>query len=325
MSSKITAVLVGVAIATSECLFAETKTAPEGASFVPSSTPGNISESFMIKWRAAEKDIEILLVGDSLTGNTGGSGDNPAASQSLPGFGHLHWGYLLWDGICANKPVCDRFDSERDGVVVFKTTGDWSLQSAGKFNNPSISGEHSRATDGTWMSDSPDAKIEFAFDADAYEKLNISGGRHPDGAECLVKVAEGDGKLLASIDKETWAEADNYGFAQQQNSENSVTVSGIALHQRHRRLWLKVADNTVKGVLNIAFERNPAANAPDRYTYFWGTEKWKGLSIFVANPGRGGRNIDLLNHNVTDIYDRNPDLVIFGCAVYSGRVAVNQS
>lgn len=279
---------------------------------IQANDPGEerLPEAFLDLWRARDRDIEILLVGDSLTGNTGGSGENPDAAHSPPGFNHLHWGYLLWDKICDNKPICDRFDSQRDGRPVFDTTGTWAHHSAGKFNEPGHAGEHSRGTDGTWMSSSPNAAVSFVFDADTHEKLNIVEGRHPDGARVRIRVAEGDGRLLASLDKRAWAEANGFAFSQQQVSEQSITITGIALHQRHRRVWMKVADETVSGPLHISFERDPADADPDAYLYFWGTERWSGNSVFVTNLGRGGRRIELLNRNITDIYDRHPNLVI---------------
>ena len=281
---------------------------------------GCLPELFMQKWRTGEKDIEILLVGDSITANTKGGADNPDKAHSPPGFTRLFWGYLLWSDICTNKAVCDRIDSKRSGVDVFSKTGEWNYQTGGKFDVPQLSAEGAAGLDGTWMSDSPNAEITFQFDSGAYKKLTIVGGQHPDGADCRINITEGNGKLLASLDKENWVEANNFSFSQEGKSAQSTLYTGIALHQRHRRVWMKVANPASSDVLNVAVKRIPRANPPDdRFMYFWGTERWNKTSVFLTNLGRGGRHIYLLNYNVTDIYDRNPDLVIVQMPVMNER------
>lgn len=273
---------------------------------------GSLPPLFKTKWDDQTTDLEIVVVGDSIPGNEGGATANTDAAHLPPSMRNANWVYGLWNEIVSNKPICDRIDSERDSSDVFTKTGSWAEidgSGASKLNTTptSDSGEYSIFAT-TYESNDLTAKVEFEFVADTYEKINIVHGLHPDGAEAKVIIAEGNGKMLASVDKATWIEANDFAVSQLRYTEDNFITTGYAYHERHRRIWLKKVDG-VTGTLNISFERTDSDSS--KYMYFWGTEKWSGLTTIITNLGRGGRNTELLNRNISDIFDRNPDLVVY--------------
>lgn len=253
-------------------------------------------ENFKSKFFGGLEDTEIVCVGDSLTGLINYSGELSEPSHTPPGMTYDHWTYKLFERVCLNKPVCDRLDSQRNGVDVFTKVGTWvvaefdSAQSSGDY------GEYSVAAN-TYKSASTNASVSFAFDATNYEKLTAVFSMEPDGAETQIVISQGNGKLLASLDKVNFVEAN--GFAVSQLTTN--------IRERHRRIWFKRVAG-VTGTINVTVQRTDTNTS--RSMYFWGTEKWNGATVFVTNLGRGGRNINLLNKNQSDVFDRKPDLCI---------------
>lgn len=255
-----------------------------------------LPKNFRDKFFGSVEDVEVVCVGDSLTGLVGYSGilDNP--EHQAPGMLYKHWTYQLWDRLCLNKPVCDRLDSQRDGADVFTKVGTWSEY----VNNTSGNyGDYSITAD-TYKSNSADASVSFVLNLDDYEKCNIVFSANPDGALAEIAIAEGNGKLLASLDKTTWVEAN--GFQVNEGTED--------LRERHRRVWMKRASGAT-GAVNITFKRSSTDTGSSHYLYCWGTERFNGASLFLTNLGRGGRNMTILGANRMDIFDRKPDLCIF--------------
>lgn len=277
-----------------------------------------IPDSFKQKWFDVDnaKDLEILLLGDSIVGliNNSGAIDDSEAMFLPPSMNYYHWTWGLWDRIVKNKPVYDRLDAVREGVATFTKTGTFafvgSAASDNKFNIPSTFGEWSVAAN-TYQSNDANAAVRFTWDLDAYEKLNIIHSLNPDGAPCKITVASGNGKVQVSTDKSVWVEAN--GFLVEQNSnpdnltETQCAEQGHTLHQRHRRIWMRKVSGAM-GVQTITFGRTDTDTT--KYMYIWGTERWNQSTVIIQNIGRGGRTTNLLNRNISDVADRNPDLVI---------------
>lgn len=271
-----------------------------------------LPSSFKEKLWKYEKDIEVVCVGDSLTGLISGGGAFPVsiASQLPPGNTHNHWTYMLWDRICKNKPLCDRLDSVRDNVEIFTKTGVWSQIVDDKFDSPVDGGEWSYSSL-TYQCQDLNAKVSFVLNSDTHKKASIVFSINPDGGEGIVQVTEGNGKLIASLDKINWVEANNFTVLERNNdgkTDQQCYDEGLAMHQRHRRIWLKVVNGT-SGNLNISFSRNDSDT--NKFLYCWGIERWNGNSLFLTNLGRGGRTTKLLGMNISDIFDRNVDLTIY--------------
>ena len=253
-----------------------------------------LPQDFRDKYFGGEDDVEIVCVGDSLTGLINYCDELEDAEHLPAGMTHKHWTYLLWNRICLNKPVCDRLDSQRSGSDVFTKTGTWNVADFGSSNSSGDYGEYSIAAN-TYKSTDLNAAVAFSFDASSFEKLNIVFSKEPDGCETAITITEGDGKLLASLDKVNYVEAN--GFA--------ISQSTTSMRERHCRVWLKKASG-VTGLINVSIQRTDSDNS--KAMYVWGTEKWNGASLFLTNLGRGGRNISLLRTNISDVFDRNPDI-----------------
>ena len=252
-----------------------------------------LPRNFKKKYFDSQEDMEVVCVGDSLTGLTENCNENNEPEHLPPGFTHKHWCFLLWDRICLNKPVCDRLDSQRNETDVFTKTGTWteySGTSSGDYGDYSNTALTFRCGDNS-------AAVAFALDLDEYKKASIVFSANPDGAETKIVVSGGNGKLLASIDKSTWSEANNFAVSQKTTN----------LRERHRRIWLKAVEGAT-GEQTITYQRTDTVSSI--YMYCWGVERWNEASVFVTNLGRGGRNITLLNTNIADVFDRNPDLCI---------------
>lgn len=283
---------------------------------IPTNVFGNVlPKGFLKKYRASEEDVEIICIGDSVTGlieNCTAFTDEE--SSHLPaGMTHKHWTYLLWESLCKNKPVFDRIDSVRDGAKVFTVTGNFTELKNGKLNTPDWTGEYSVSAT-TYQSNDLDAGILFTWDLSAHKKCNIIYSMSAiDGAMTKLSIDLGDGYVLASFNRKNWMEANNLEVSQNCNpnnySESQAHYShSVTFHQRHRKLWLKAVDGKENKV-TVSLKRND--DDAEHYMYFWGTEKWNQSTVFVTNLGRGGRAVELLNYNSSDIRDRNPDLVLY--------------
>ena len=275
-----------------------------------------IPESFKKKWFNVNKDLEILLLGDSIVGLINSSGEIPESEAMFlpPSMNYYHWTWGLWQRIVKNKPVYDRLDAVRNEIPSFTKTGDFEFVGTtgneDKFNLPSTFGEWSVAAK-TFQSNAADASVQFSWDLDSYEKLNIIHSLNPDGAPCKITVSGGNGKIEVSIDRISWVEANNFSVDQNSNpgnlNETQCSQQGHTLHQRHRRIWMRKAEGAT-GVQTITFARTDSDTS--KYMYFWGTERWNQSTVIIQNIGRGGRTTALLNQNISDVVDRNPDLVI---------------
>lgn len=268
------------------------------------------------KLNAMENDILCVFQGDSLTGLTEYSEAQEDPEHCPPGMQYKSWTYYLWQNMARVKPMCDRLDSQRNSADFFTKTGTWEQVDGTKFNddNYAWSFTHERSVAClTYQSASDDAAVSFTFDADTYNKCNIVYSLKPDGADCEIVITQGNGKMLVSLDRSTWVEANGFTHTQQSNPDGSayaeVRDDGLAIQQRHRRLWMKKASD-VTGNITITYKR-ASSSASDSYMYCWGAERWSGNTVFVDNIGRGGRYTRTLSYNISDIFDRNPDFAVY--------------
>ena len=296
--------------------------------YLPQNVFGNVlPKSFKSKYFGGEQDVEIVCVGDSLTGAINGcTAFTTEEQQHLPpGLTTNHWTYQLWNRLNLNKPIYNRADT----ISIFTKIGAFASVSGGKFDLPSRNGEYS-VSDLTFQSADLNASAQFSWDLDVYKKCNIIYSANQDGAISEIVIGGGNGLIEVSTDKTTWQEAN--GFEVNQNTipsgstyiEETACQFGIALHQRHRRIWMR-AKETASGIQSITYRRKSTDTDPLHYFYFWGTETWNQQSLFLTNIGRGGRNTDLLNCNLTDVSDRKPDLLIYAMPLANETNKVNFS
>lgn len=267
------------------------------------------------KIAAYEEDVHIVCVGDSLTGLIEYCDVQDEPEHCPAGDQYKSWVWQLYHNVNKNKAAFDRLDSNRDGSAFFLKNGTWSAVSYTTIDGEQTyeyQYEHSVAAN-TYRTSDDGAYIQFAFDADTYDKCNIVYSKYPNGANGEIEILQGDGKMLASIDKETWVEANGFTYSQNSNPTNAgwntLRANGVAVCQRHRRIWMKKASG-VTGMITVRHKRSSISES-GTYLYCWGVERYKGPIVFFDNLGRGGRTTEYLSFNITDVFDRNPNLVIF--------------
>ncbi|MFE2863183.1 hypothetical protein [Sphingobacterium multivorum] len=260
---------------------------------------------FRSKFFLLQKDLEVLLVGDSLTGllSSCSKVNDSIAKYLPPACNYNHWTKLMIDSVIRNKPTYFRYDATENTY-----TGVWTSLTGGKFNEPDWAGIWS-VGDLTYMSNTQNASVSFNFDSNSYEKCNIIHSMHLDGSnDITLNVSGGNGKILVSADKENWVEANGYHFSQKTNptglTDTQLKTAGIAVHQRNRMLWMKRVSKSGVQVVTMV-------NNTTDFMYFWGTCFWNGNTVFITNLGRGGRQTYLQQQNISDIGDRKPDLVVY--------------
>lgn len=267
--------------------------------------PADFKEKFLY----GTDDLLIVCQGDSLTGLTQNCLPALNPSHSCPGGQYQSWVSLLQNQVSKVKPFYNRLDSIRDDAEFFTKIGTWEQATTDTFSptgDPAIpdSGKESSVTALTFRSSSDDASVSFAFDADNYDKCNIVFTKNMDAGSMSVTIQEGNGKMLASIDRTTWVEAN--GFTHSQATLTPTSTNGEATCERHRRIWMKKVSG-VEGTIHITYAKT---DNDESYVYFWGTEMYSGRAILFDNIGRGGRYIALLARNISDVFDRNPDLAL---------------
>lgn len=301
--------------------------AAKGISYTPVNVFGDVLPKKIIKkLRESTEDIEIGLVGNSVTGLVENCDklSEEDAQHSAPGMTYKHWSYLLWESISKNRPIFDRFDSKRDGSPVFTSTGTFNPVRGlvGQLVQPDWSGEYSTTAD-TFSSTDINASVQFDLNLSQYKKATIifamSGKSDATtthiGCDTEISVDLGNGYLLASLDRTDWREANGFSVSQNCNP-NDYTESqckyskGVTLHQRHRRIWLKAVEGKTDNI-KVTYQRKSSDVDPNHEMYFHGVERWNQQAIFVTNLGRNGRPVEMLTYNSSDIFDRKLDLVIF--------------
>lgn len=265
--------------------------------------------SFKEKMMYGDNDLLIVCQGDSITGLVQNCDEEDVPSQSNPFGQYKSWVPLMQKQVGKVKPYYNRLDSVRDGSDFFTKVGTWEQATTETFSpsgTPALldNSRENSVTALTYRSISNDASASFSFDASTYDKCNIIYTKNKEAGSMVVTIQEGNGKMLASLDRKTWVEAN--GFQHTQATIAPTSTNGEAACERHRRLWMKKADG-VSETLHITYSRS--AN-DGTYVYFWGTEMYSGRAFLFDNIGRGGRTIGLLSYNISDVFDRNPDLTL---------------
>lgn len=265
-----------------------------------------LPKAFKSKLYEMADDIEIVLLGDSLIGLIGSATQRVDAANLPPACNYNHLTYRFWESICKNKVVADRWDSIINPLT---ESGTFSDADVTKFNTPNWSGEYSEHTSICRESNTANASVAFDWDLDAYEKLNFIGRKSTDGAATVTfTVVEGNGKIEI-LDKSsgTWSEANGATISQYIDDTVATDGSGYSHHVRNWRTKFRRATGAT-GSITVTASKDESTS---EYLYYWGTERWNGLTIHVTNAGRGGRSVFNLQKNfINDVVERKPDLVI---------------
>src|SRR5690606_20769481 len=110
-------------------------------------------------------------------------------------------------------------------------------------------------------------------------KCNIVYSANQDGCLAEIVITQGNGIIEASFDKQNWVEANNLEV-----NQNTIPIDapydedlayhyGVAIHQRHRRIWLRVKEGVTSNV-NITYRRKSTDTDISRFFYIWGVEMW---------------------------------------------------
>ena len=274
--------------------------------------------AFRNKLALMNKDIEILMVGDSVTAYTHVvSTDEEADAANRPcGMQRNGLTWLLWNSLCNNKPQCDRFDSE---VNAFTENGTFALSDPDKFNNR---GDHAVVTNGNVGEFNQDcavyretantnAAVSFNWNLDDFEKLAFIHRLGCDGTTQVRITCTANTVEVYDETTENWLEANNYTFSQ---FIQYVTPSAGGSSCWVRQMILKfrkVANAT--GTISLTF-----TNTGSGTMYYWGTERWNGNTLRVINLGKGGRSSSLHLYTLHDeIAYRHPDMVIYQMPVWN--------
>lgn len=250
-------------------------------------------------------DVNILLLGDSMTAFTNSGTELPNAANLPAGCQRNAITYQLWNLLCKNKPQCDRFDSE---VNTFTESGTWALSDVTKQNNSVNSG----AEKGEFSADNcvyheasaTGASVAFQWDLDSYEKLNFIYRISAYDGTTGVTISCTSGKVLVyDRTNDAWVEANGFVFSQ-------TKVAGVKTNYeadwvRNVPLKMKRVDGAT-GSVTLTF-----TNTGSGTMYYWGTERYNWNIVRVTNIARGGRHIELLRGSIkSEIEYRDVDLIV---------------
>lgn len=251
-------------------------------------------------------DVNILLLGDSMTAFTNYSGTELPNAANLPaGCQRNAITYQLWNLLCKNKPQCDRFDSE---VNTFTESGTWALSDVTKQNNSVNSG----AEKGEFSADNcvyheasaTGASVAFQWDLDSYEKLNFIYRVSAYDGTTGVTISCTSGKVLVyDRTNDAWVEANGFVFSQTKTAGYKANYEADWV--RNVPLKMKRVDGAT-GSVTLTF-----TNTGSGTMYYWGTERYNWNIVRVTNIGRGGRHIELLQGSIkSEIEYRDVDLIV---------------
>ena len=276
--------------------------------------------AFRNKLALLDHDIEILMIGDSITAQTHVVSENeePDAANRPCGMQRNGLTWWMWNSLCNNKPQCDRFDSEVNAFT--ESEDDWQLSDYRKFNN--IRGYNpvtSNGNVGEFSQDNSvyrecnvlDAYIKFDWDLDAYENLAFI---HRLGCDATTEITITctTGKVeVYDEGTSVWVEANGYAFSQFIQYTTPV-AGGSSCWVRQMILKMRKASNAT-GSVQLTF-----TNTGSGVMYYWGTERYNGNTLRVINLGKGGKTSSLHLYTLHDeIAYRHPDLVIYQLPVWN--------
>ena len=250
-------------------------------------------------------DVNILLLGDSMTAYTNSGTELPNAANLPAGCQRNAITYQLWNLLCKNKPQCDRFDSE---VNTFTESGTWALSDVTKQNNSVNSG----AEKGEFSQDNcvyheattTGASVAFQWDLDSYEKLNFIHRISAYDGTTGVTISCTSGKVLVyDRTNDAWVEANGFVFSQTKTAGYKPDYEADWV--RNVPLKMKRVDGET-GSVTLTF-----TNTGSGTMYYWGTERYNWNIVRVTNIGRGGRHIELLRGSIkSEIEYRDVDLIV---------------
>lgn len=254
--------------------------------------------NFLKHWRRQDKDLTIVMVGDSIGARDMHTTYFTAEEQTKrpPVLVSKNIASAIFDKLNWNSTQYRRFDATDAAVNTFTETGVFStVTSNAAWDDTGDRPIHTRvsSTDGAAVSWSMAANLK---------RCNFIYRTELIGAEQItVTIADGVGKMqVYSEATDTWVEAHGYIFSTKQ-----VTSTGVGNTTYQKRLKMKAVENsTVKQV-------TLTKSSTGTFCY-WGIEYSKSSYILtLIDSHRGGHSTEMLsNYIVNDVIQHKPDLII---------------
>jgi hypothetical protein len=296
---------------------------------MPRKSYRGISELFP-NFRAAylgkTKDLVVIFPGDSVNARTIHTRLLPLADQrTLPPLAQGDNSFSkmarrLLDGWGEQK--YRRFDYPsfftETGTFVEYGSGDSVAASWGSVDwddGPIVSGAGFRPATTRTFEGTGTASVAFQIPIDAW-RFNFIYRTSSNGCPFTVTVAAGNGVLQVKNAAGTWVEANGYAAGTMLESRSGA---GYGNTEYQKRLEFRCYDgasfNSRASVKNVTISK--AASGSAQQFNYWGIEYSNAeFMLTIINAARGAHKLiggtqNLMSYIRTDVYEKNPDLVVF--------------
>jgi hypothetical protein len=225
------------------------------------------------------EDLSVALFGDSMMTSLIYASQTPNPENLPPSCQNKYVPYALFQDAVQNKPVYDRWDSANN---TFTESGTFTDGDNFGVNNLKRGGEATR------YSSTQNAYVEWSWDLSAYTNLNwIYATDEANTNNLTLTISTGNGEIEVYDDAtDTWVEANNYTF--NQIAEPLNNANGNTGYTFNNRLKLKRVATTGTPTIRVS----KGANAD--VLYYWGTERYKGSTVWFGNEGYSSNNLSQL-------------------------------
>lgn len=261
---------------------------------------------FKLKLSAQVEDINILILGDSLFGAIDLCQGNVLNLSNLPPACVTKTSYFhIWNNVVKNKPIYDRYDSSLNAFT--ELVGSWSAVD-NFWDSPDWTAEYRGKGSLTRWTNTANASFRFSWDLDSFEKLNLITRKDIYGTTtATISISSGNGSVEILNDAGSWVEAN--GFVMDLYIDPSIATDGSGYCQSlsNWRYRMRRASSGSGPITVTVTKPNDSSRL-----FYWGTERYNGVTILFNNIARGGRGFShFLKVYLNDIYLRKPDLILF--------------
>lgn len=259
---------------------------------------------FIKNYLNQSKDLEIVLLGDSILGRTvNNTSYSTEIQQSRPPMmisKNIASG--VWDKINPGNITHSRWD--KPGI--FTESGSGWASYFGESLKAAWDDAGDRAGETREFLGTAEASVAFSFLANN-RRLNFIYRTSTEGNDSLsVSVSAGIGKLEI-YNGSAWVEAHGYIFSQLYTSSGT----GYGNTEYQRRLKFRKVPTEISNAHTITILK--AATGTSQSLMYWGTEQTnRDIIISVRNVARGGHDMQTLWNSIRTEFDNfNTDLVLF--------------
>jgi hypothetical protein len=259
--------------------------------------------SYHTDWALRNKDINIVILGDSIMARTVHTSLYTTEEQQSrpPMLISKNIASAIWDKVNWQNVIYSRWD--KSGV--FTETGSGWTSYFGEALYAGWDDAGDRAAETRRFSGTGTASVEWAFPA-TFKRLNFIYRTATDGANLTVAIAGGNGKIEV-YNGSSWVEANGYTFSQ----GYTASGTGYGNTEFQRRLKFRKASGEEANAHTITISKGSSASA--EALMYWGIEYSKNdYWVNVRNVARGGHHIsNLRQYMLTEFENFDVDLVLF--------------